>query len=513
MTGLSISTKIAVIGAGTMGAGIAQVAANAGHEVLLYDVADGAAQRGIDQVSKGLDKLVTRGKISSDEKDCLVSRITAVSELASLSECGLVIEVILENLEIKKDLFKQLEEICRKDVILATNTSSISITSIAADLKRPERLVGMHFFNPAPIMKLVEVVSGLATSQNVADIIYASASAWGKNAVYAKSTPGFIVNRVARPFYAEGLRILQEGGADIATIDAAIRESGGFRMGPFELMDLIGHDVNYAVTNSVYNAYYNDQRFLPSLIQKELIEAGRLGRKSGLGFYDYRENAQNLTAQSVEQVCTQLGDIKIKGNLKAIGSLIETIKNSSLNVSIKESADTASIEIGSTHLMLTDGQFASARSKKLGISDLIVFDLALDYTKAKRIVLAKSVQASQQALADAVSFFQLLGKEVSVIEDVPGLIVMRTVAMLVNEGADAVFQQVCSVQDVDTAMKGGVNYPQGPMEWADKLGLETIYMTLQGLSQSYGEDRYRLSPLILKAYSAASGLYQITEKE
>lgn len=515
MTALSTSTTIGVIGAGTMGAGIAQVAANAGHDVLLFDVAKGAAQKGLAQISTGLDKLVSRGKMTQADKDSLVSRVKPVSDLQDFAPCGLVVEVIVENLDIKKDLFQQLENICGPDAILATNTSSISVTSIAAGLSHPERVVGMHFFNPAPIMKLVEVVSGLATSQDVAQCVHATATQWGKHAVYAKSTPGFIVNRVARPFYAEGLRVLQEGAADIATIDAAFRECGGFRMGPFELMDLIGHDVNYAVTNSVYAAYYNDQRFLPSLIQKELIEAGRLGRKSKIGFYDYADTAPSVrvsTAEAVDIVSENV--VRVTGNVAPIVSLMTALTKSSLPVTIDESdGNPAMIQVGTATLMLTDGQFASVKSQQSGIANLIVFDLALNYATAKRIVLAKATQASEQALNDAIAFFQALGKEVSVIKDVAGLIVMRTLAMLANEGADAVFQQVCSIEDVDTAMKGGVNYPKGPMEWADEIGIDTIYTTLKGLSQTYGEDRYRMSALIIKAHALASKFYSLKDKD
>ena len=363
-------------------------------------------------------------------------------------------------------------------------------------------------------MKLVEVVSGLATSQDVAQCVHATATQWGKHAVYAKSTPGFIVNRVARPFYAEGLRVLQEGAADIATIDATLRECGGFRMGPFELMDLIGHDVNYAVTNSVYAAYYNDQRFLPSLIQKELIEAGRLGRKSKIGFYDYADTAPPVHVSTARSIDIVPAGVRVTGNVTPIASLVTALKKSSLSATIDENDGTsAMIQVGAATLMLTDGQFASVKSQQSGIANLIFFDLALNYVTAKRIVLAKAAQASEQALNDAIAFFQALGKEVSVIKDVAGLIVMRTLAMLANEGADAVFQQVCSIEDVDTAMKGGVNYPKGPMEWADEIGIDTIYTTLKGLSQTYGEDRYRMSALIIKAHALASNFYSLKDKD
>ncbi|MCG8426177.1 MAG: 3-hydroxyacyl-CoA dehydrogenase NAD-binding domain-containing protein, partial [Chromatiales bacterium] len=287
MSALDKSKTVAVIGAGTMGAGVAQVAAAAGHTTLLFDTNAEAIERGIAGISKGLNRLVERGKMDEQQRDAILANLHPVTELEQLAPATLVIEAIIEDLATKQSLFRQLEDICGEETILATNTSSLSVTAIAAKLQRPGNLVGMHFFNPAPIMKLVEVVSGITTNKTVAEKVYDTSLAWGKHAVYAKSTPGFIVNRVARPFYAEGLRALEEGAADAATLDAIMRESGGFRMGPFELMDLIGHDVNYAVTCSVFDAYYNDPRFLPSLTQKELVDGGLLGRKSGRGFYNY----------------------------------------------------------------------------------------------------------------------------------------------------------------------------------------------------------------------------------
>lgn len=510
MVGLSSSVVVGVIGAGTMGAGIAQVAAKAGHDVLLYDAFEGAAQKGLAGVDKGLSRLVERNKMSRDDKEALLGRIRCVDALEDLSPSGLVIEVIVENLDIKQKVFAELEEICGDDTILATNTSSISITSIAAKLKRPERLVGMHFFNPAPIMKLVEVVSGLATSPKIAKTIYETAQTWGKQAVFARSTPGFIVNRVARPFYGEALRILQEGACDVATIDGVMREAGGFRMGPFELMDLIGHDVNFAVTKSVFAAYFNDQRFLPSLIQQELVEAGRLGRKSSMGFYDYREGHTNPAPHSCEIVEKSFSNVVVKGETASIASLIDSIEKSEMTLEaqpILDESQPALLQVGQASLVLSDGRYGTVRSKEEGIANLITFDLALDYGTAQRIALSKSDQASDQALEDGVAFFQSLGKSVTIIEDTPGMIVMRTLAMLVNEGCDAVHQQVCSIGDVDVAMKGGVNYPAGPLEWADRLSVHLIADTLKNLADTYGEDRYRTSPLIKKMAAGNRGFY------
>ena len=271
-----------------MGAGIAQVAAQAGHVVRLLDNRPGAAQKAIDGIRAQFAKMVEKSRLTADAAQAAGERLVAVESLAELAGSALVVEAIVENLDAKQKLYADLESIVGDDCIFGTNTSSISVTAIGAALKRQERLAGLHFFNPAPLMALVEIVSGLATDKAVAETLFATAAAWGKTPVHAKSTPGFIVNRVARPYYAEALRLAQEGAADYATIDAVMREAGGFRMGPFELMDMIGHDVNFAVTRSVWNAFYNDARFTPSLIQQELVDAGFLGRKSGRGFYDYR---------------------------------------------------------------------------------------------------------------------------------------------------------------------------------------------------------------------------------
>lgn len=507
MAALSTGQTIAIIGAGTMGAGIAQVAAKAGHPVLLFDVAEGAAAQGIQSTAKGLDKLVERGRMSAEDKDALIGRMTAVSSLEDLAPAALVVEVIVENLKIKQDLFTQLEDICGDEVILATNTSSLSVTSIGANLQRPERLVGMHFFNPAPIMKLVEVISGLATDPAVAEMVYDTATAWGKHAVHASSTPGFIVNRVARPFYAEALRVLQEGGADAATIDAVMRESGGFRMGPFELMDLIGHDVNYAVTSSVHAAYYGDQRFTPSLIQKSLVDAGFLGRKSGRGFFNYAEGAEKpapATADSAEAPAT----VTLVGDAPFADTLISLMEAANITVEREagEQANDLVIIAGEATMVLTDGRMATQVALEDELDDLILFDLALDYEKATRIALTPADQASEQAVQDATGLWQAMGKQVSVIDDIPGMCVMRTVCMLANEGADAVNQGVCSAEAVDIAMKGGVNYPQGPMAWADNLNASRVVDVLDNLATLYGEDRYRTSPLLIRRVCAGKSL-------
>jgi len=289
---LSENSLIGVIGSGAMGSGIAQVAATAGHSVLVYDNNQQALKKAENNLKSGLQKLVEKNKISADKQNEILQNTTFISDLQSLSGCDLVIEAIVENLEIKKELFASLEKIVREDCVLASNTSSLSITSIASACKIPGRFIGIHFFNPATLMQLVEIIPGIATNPDVTSAAKNRITAWGKTTVLAKDTPGFIVNRVARPFYSEALRIYEEGIADMATIDWAMKEIGGFKMGPFELMDLIGHDVNYIVTETVWKQMYYDPKFKPALSQKRLLEAGFLGRKTQRGFYDYTEGAE-----------------------------------------------------------------------------------------------------------------------------------------------------------------------------------------------------------------------------
>ena len=291
MTALATSVPIGVVGAGTMGAGIAEVAASAGHRVLLYDGMSGAVEAALERIGAALERAEAQGRITANQRASTFARITACHGFDALGAAGLVIEAIIEDLAAKQKLFETLEVFLEPDAILASNTSSLSITALAAKLQHPERVVGMHFFNPAPRMALVEVVRGLASAPRAVATALATAEAWGKTAVEVRSTPGFIVNRVARPFYGEALRALAEGAADVATIDAVMREAGGFRMGPFELMDLIGLDVNLAVSRQVHEAYHYDPRYTPSLLQRELVEAGRLGRKAGRGFYDHAPGA------------------------------------------------------------------------------------------------------------------------------------------------------------------------------------------------------------------------------
>ena len=463
--------RLLVVGAGLMGAGIAQVAAQAGHDVALFDTREGAAVAAKAKLAGTLDGLVAKGKLTAEAVAATLARITPV---AALQPADLVIEAIVENLDIKRALFAELEALLADDAIIATNTSSISVTALARGMKRPERLVGMHFFNPVPLMKLVEVVSGLGTDPAVAQAIHALAGRWGKTAVHTRSTPGFIVNRIARPYYAEALMLLQDRAAAPEVIDACLR-AAGFRMGPCELMDLIGHDTNFAVTNSVFAANFYDRRFTPSLVQQELVDAGFLGRKSGRGFYRYPEGAPALPP--VEPVAPRSGRLVVHGK----GALAERFV-ANLPEAVRElDSDWVGLSVDGHPLRLTDGR----RARDFG-PGAAVFDLPL----------APAGDIAYAGDPATAAWLTRLGLTPRPMADLPGLVVARTIAMLINEAADAVSQGVCDEAGADAAMKLGVNYPAGPFEWLALWGAAPVVALLDRLDHHHRGERYRVSPYL-----------------
>ncbi|QKW01501.1 3-hydroxyacyl-CoA dehydrogenase [Streptomyces sp. NA02536] len=464
MTALDLSSPVAVVGTGTMGQGIAQVALVAGHPVRLYDAAPGRAREAAAAIGARLDRLVEKERLTAAGRDAARARLLPVEELTGLAGCALVVEAVLERLDIKQELFRALEDVVPDDCLLATNTSSLSVTAIGGALRLPGRFVGLHFFNPAPLLPLVEVVSGSATDVTSATRAYETARAWGKTPVACADTPGFIVNRVARPFYAEAFAVYESQGADPATIDAVLRESGGFRMGPFELTDLIGQDVNESVTHSVWRSFFQDARFTPSLAQRRLVESGRLGRKTGRGWYDHADGAERPephTADPAEPPAYVIAE----GGLGPASELLALIREAGVEVRERdEDGGTRLVLPGGGKLVLADGRTTAE------FRDVVHFDLALDYRGATRIALSHARHTSPAAVAEATGLFQALGKKVSVIGDVPGMIVARTVARIVDLAVEAVAKGVATEDDVDTAMRLGVNYPLGPFEWSRRLG-------------------------------------------
>lgn len=487
-----------VVGAGIMGAGIAQVAAQAGHPVWLHDAREGAAVEAKARLARSLDALVAKGRLSAEALTQTLARITPVGALAEAAGARLVVEAIVEKLDVKRALFRELEGLVAPDCVLATNTSSISVTAIANGLAHPERLVGMHFFNPVPLMKLVEVVSGLQTAPAVAEAIFALSVAWGKTPVHAKSTPGFIVNRIARPYYAETLALLLEQAATPAVLDACLR-AAGFRMGPCELMDLIGHDTNFSVTQSVYEANFFDKRFMPSLVQRELVDGGLLGRKSGRGFYVYPDDGAALPV-AVHGAPDTAGAVAVHGQGPIADALAQAATAALADqgwgpARVTDSGWTG-LEIDGARLMLTDGRPASQVAAETGCREVALFDRPVRLPVAPGTALAWALAegASPAWRAQAPAWLAALGFAPLPLADVPGLVVARTLAMLINEAADAVLQGVCTPEGADAAMKLGVNYPAGPFEWLAAWRASEVAALLDALDAHHRGERYRVSP-------------------
>ncbi|MET8780435.1 3-hydroxyacyl-CoA dehydrogenase [Streptomyces sp. NPDC004589] len=497
MTALDLSSPVAVVGTGTMGQGIAQVALVAGHRVRLYDAVPGRAGEAAAAIGARLDRLVEKDRLTGAERDAARARLLPAESLAELADCSLVVEAVLERLDVKQQLFRELEDVVADDCLLATNTSSLSVTAVGGALRNAGRFVGLHFFNPAPLLPLVEVVSGFATDVTSATRAYETARAWGKTPVACADTPGFIVNRIARPFYAEAFAVLEAQAADPATIDAVLRGSGGFRMGAFELTDLIGQDVNESVTRSVWESFFHDVRFTPSLAQRRLVESGRLGRKSGQGWYDYADDAERSEPHTAERAQPP-AYVVAEGDLGPASELLALIREAGIGVrEDDEDHGTRLVLPGGGQLALADGQTS------VEFRDVVYFDLALDYRQATRIALSASQDTSHGTLAEAIGLFQALGKDVSVIGDAPGMIVARTVARIVDLAHDAVAKGVATEEDIDTAMRLGVNYPLGPFEWSRRLGRSWAYDLLDDLHMRDPSGRYAPS-LALYRHAYAS---------
>lgn len=482
MAALPPDTIVAVIGAGAMGTGIAQVAATAGHSVLLYDanpsVSDGA--RG--KVKEALLRVVDKGKMNIGEAQAILGRVLPCGNLSELAICGLVVEAIVEDVAAKAALFGQVERSVREDALIVTNTSSLSITSLASSLSSPERFAGLHFFNPAPVMPLVEVVTGLATDSSVADTLIDTMRQWRKEPILVKDSPGFVVNRGARPYYSEPLKFAEERGADFATIDALLKAQG-FKMGPFELIDLVGLDINLSVSRSMWEAYYGEPRYKPSPLVEERVAAGRLGKKSGRGFYAYPLETEPLSKLPKQPTPKE---VTVHGDVGPAAGLFQLSRDK--GIEIDRTQGEAWIQADDVQMALTDGRMAAERGE-----DWVLFDLALDWPTTNLVALCGS---NQSALGKAAGYFQALGMEVVQVEDLPGMLSARTLCMLVNEACDTLLRGVAGQSDIDLAMKKGLNFPGGPFEWLERIGVGYCVTILDNMARSYGDPRYRASVLL-----------------
>ncbi|MFB6808951.1 3-hydroxyacyl-CoA dehydrogenase [Streptomyces sp. NPDC056387] len=498
MTAIERSRTVAVVGAGTMGQGIAQVALLAGHPVLIYDINDDLATGGVAIVQDRVDRMVAKGRLDRAAAEDAIGRIRATSAVADLAGAALVVEAVVEDVAVKRAVFEALEGVVAPDALLATNTSSLSVTELAAGLAHPGRFLGLHFFNPAPLLPLVEVVSGFATDPAAAELAYRTVLGWGKTPVRCADTPGFIVNRIARPFYAEAFAVHEEQGADPATIDAVLRESGGFKMGPFQLTDLIGQDVNEAVTRSVWESFFRSPKFTPSLAQRRLVQSGRLGRKTGHGWFPYGPDAEAAAPHTAGPEAAP-DKVTVVGDLGPAAGLVELLEEAGIAVTETGHGGPYIQLPGEGQLVLADGKTS------IEFADVVYFDLALDYRGATRIALSAGEDTSERTLSEAVGLFQKLGKKVSVIGDVPGMIVARTVAMLIDLTADAIARGAATAEDIDTAMRLGVNYPLGPSEWHERLGRDWAYDLLHHLDERCPGGRYAPSLALFKLGYAEGG--------
>jgi 3-hydroxybutyryl-CoA dehydrogenase len=474
---------ICVVGAGTMGRGIAQVALAAGHEVWLVDPDAGQLVAAETEIRK---RLARKRPDAGQVVDSDLHTATSLTDTTADPDT-VVVEAVVERLDVKQRVFNQALDHFGPNVILATNTSSLSITEIAAGAALPSRVVGMHFFNPVPAMRLVEVVTGLQTEPEVAELIGELATAWGKDVTKVRSAPGFIVNRVARPFYGEALKLLEEGAAPAETIDEVLRSAGAFRMGPFELIDLIGCEVNFAVTQTVWAAYNYDPRFAPSQIQRELVAAKRFGRKSGHGFYRYDGDAVRVIPEPARSSISCPTAVVLHGHCEQLEALL---RRSGVDVSRKATFAPPAIEIpGLGIVQTTSGRTAQEGAADRGC-DVALIDRCLDPETATALAFSSTASALSDALTALLDRAGVRGYAVT---DTPGLIVARIVAMIINEACETALHGVATPGDIDTAMMLGTNYPLGPFEWCDKWSAASTVELLDNLWVEYHDTRYRTS--------------------
>jgi 3-hydroxybutyryl-CoA dehydrogenase len=528
---------IGVLGAGTMGSGIAQLAARSGARTLLHDPVAEALGRGLQRARDGLGKEAAKGRLSEQQAQSASERLQAVDSLDALAPCELVIEAAPERLELKHDLYRQLSGIVSGECVLASNTSSLLVTAIAPAASNPERVVGMHFFNPAPIMRLLEVVAGEQSSERALALAHATGEAMGKTVIRAHDGPGFLVNRCNRPFGLEALRLLQERIADVETIDRIVRMEGGFRMGPFELMDLVGVELGFEISKSFFEQSFGEPRWRPSQISARYAAAGLHGRKTGRGYYTYpseagaRHRPEDPAPLQAEQPAGGEGVVVIAGSSVLAGELRGAAQEAGYEVRSPHDPTggvlpALIVECECVPLAQADGELAETRRAEpreqpspqggahlmlcragsLGALDpggsAVGFHVLGPLTKAGLVELTRNESSSPVAAARAERFFAALGKHTEWVGDAPGLVLGRIVCQVINECAFAFGEGVGDAADIDTGMVLGLSHPRGPLEWADELGLDEVLTVLESLCGEYREERYRPAPALRRLVHA-----------
>lgn len=494
-----------LVGTGVMGAGIAQIAAQAGVEVRLFDAREGAAQAARDSLAATFAKLVAKGKITQEAADAALALLKPIARIEEMAGCDMVVEAIVEKLDVKRGLMTQLEGIVDAQCILATNTSSLSVSAIATACQHPERVAGFHFFNPVPLMKVVEVIDGIATDPAVSEALLVLAKRMGHTGVRAKDTPGFIVNHAGRAYGTEALKILGEGVAPQGDIDRILREGAGFRMGPLELFDLTALDVSHPVMESIYEQFYHDPRYKPSPLTRQMLVAGRVGRKVGQGFYRY-ENGQMVDApqpQSVPQV-DKLPPVWVMAeNAEDQQKLAELVK--ALGATLEEGERPSEEALC---ILAPYGDDATTASACFGTdaTRTICIDVLTDLSRHRTLMMTPATRADMRAAAHAL--FARDGVGVTVIRDSVGFVAQRVLAMVVNLACDIAQQQIASAADIDQAVRLGLGYPQGPLAWGDSLGPRRLLTILERMLDLTGDPRYRPSPWLRRRAQLGLSLRQ-----
>ncbi len=481
---------VGVIGCGVMGRGIAQIAVLSGAQVRLADGREGAAAAARDTLRDTFGKLVDKGKLDASKAAAAVERLRPCATLNELAGCDVIVEAIIEELGAKKDLFATLEGIVGEATILATNTSSLSVTAIAAGLRHPERVAGFHFFNPVPLMKIVEVVGGFLTDTDVTDYLLALGRHWGHTAVLAKDTPGFIVNHAGRGYGTEGLRLLAEGVASVPVLDAILRDTAGFKLGPCELLDLTGLDVSHPVMESIYHQYYEEPRFRPQGLTRQMLIAGALGRKASHGFYRYGADGKKQAFDEPAQPTAMPSSVWLSQERPELAERIASLV-AAAGVALESGARASDGALCIVTPLGEDATTCCAR-EQLDARRTVAVETLLDLSRRRVVMTTPATTAD--TLAMACGLFGAAGVPVSVIRDSSGLVTQRVIAHIVNIAADIAQQGIADPADIDRAVVLGLGYPIGPLAWGDQLGAATVLTILKNLEQQTGDPRYRASP-------------------